>query len=396
MSKKIILKIVFVLLLFFVGAGENALVCMSGGNGSSSGSGAGKPSEQEKADETDKENDKKNDKEVPPTPNKQELMKLIEKLQRQSNGYNSYAPWWKKGEECGKDYAKKICIKHISEEMFGKDGANLTDAFEKGFASGLGKTVASLSVVAATNGFIDSAESAVSQAGKTLFKSIGIYLSIVWDKFKRVLFHNGANPVSPFDIRRWGSSVRNMIEGLIEIADKAKTSARIEPDLGLLHLGEFQDEADKSADDGSRDGAAEREVQKAIDKNWREIASGYLSGIVQMVAEIEFRQRYYGRPDTSEIVFCLERIKIALIGDGNNMIVDSEGNVRPGGGVYARIAQAKSFADLASTQTIATLELFKKQIIGLLGELAIWVKEVVGEERKKNGYHSGGYGSLDD
>lgn len=329
----------------------------------------------------------------PATPREQELLTVISGLQRMLADRNSYnghgygAPWWKESKMLGKDYAKKICIKHLSTQIFGKEGATLDAAFQRGFFDGLWPTMKGVSVMAATSGFIDAADKAVAKAGDYLFDAIGSKLSDAWENFKRYVFHKGSKQINDFDLSRWGGAIKNMIESLLEIADQAKTSARIEPDIGLLHLNDFSQKDDDAAKRDAREQPAQ--PQSAVDKNWQEIARGYLVGILQMVAEMEFRQKYYGEPEKNEISFCLERLKVALIGDASSMITGEDGILEPGGGVYARIAQAKSLAELAATQTVTTLQLFKKHIIGIIGELKIWVKAKRGEERKKNGYSSG-------
>jgi len=358
--------------------------------------------------------------------NEENLMVLLQNLLQKNNSFkkcNMVDPFgFYKGKITGTDYAKKLCVKQITQILFGEDGEKLWKAFGYkknqsgsweydgkygGLLSGFVSALVKDGVVGLTSGFIGAADDAAARGGKKFFSSLGSKFSDTWDGCKRFFFHGGAKPITVYDLGRWSSSVKNMVDGLIEIAENAKTNARIEPDLGLLHLPEFQSDDVADLKQNPNEDQAVRASQSAIDKNWQENAKLYLMRIEQMVAEIEFRQKYYGQYDyaegkyhgsDSEIYFCLERLKEALQGDVREMVINDQGARVPSGGIYARIAQSKSLSELASTQMVTTLQLFKRHIIGLLNELSLWVKAKIGEEKKKNGNSGGGfpsYGSFD-
>lgn len=333
-------------------------------------------------------------------------------------GYGGYGYGWDGRDFDGKGYAKRVCIKQIAEIGFGEDGEKLKEAFngENGsFWKGMGTALGWDAIIAGTSGFIGAAERAVEEGGQSLLGAIGTKIKDAYTTVVRALFHRGADPVEPVDIGRWGKTIKNIFDGFKALSEKAKASAHINTDMSVLFQGRGSG-LFPSFDDDKKDGEDETKGE-IFDTGWAQNAKLYLSRIRQIVNEIDARRRHYS--ESEEIVFCLDQLKIALIGDAADMVTVNQGEAHDtvavtrneegkivqewkayGGGIYACIKYAKSLADLSASETEITMELFRRHIIGLLTELQAWVtkKNTQSSFAKKKvglggGYGTGGYGS---
>lgn len=171
-----------------------------------------------------------------------------------------------------------------------------------------------------------------------------------WVGWNRLWHGSIARELTTTDINRWRSSLINMYSGLIRVADKAQTGGKIGHGVKHLFAG---------ADFGLDDAEGTEKEEEVVDKSWLENKKLYLTRIKQIVSQIQFRKQYNKKDQ--EIVLCMDQLISALVGDFYD------------GGLYARIDEAKTVADLAEPQISQGLQLFKEHIEGLLDELREWV-----------------------
>lgn len=278
-----------------------------------------------------------------------------------------------------------VLMQSLMQHIMSPQGVNLPGKLSEKGIEAAGEGLMWCAIAGGMSGFVGAMNKAVNKGSSNILDRFFSAIGSAWEKFKRVVFHNNAPPVTTYDINRWRKSFDNMLKGLVEVAEKAKASANIGQNMGLVLFNDLQN-SERGEPEEESDAVNNQQV---VDENWKENAQIYLNRILQIVREMEFRKKYYGAQD--EIIVCLNSLIVALIGNAHMVIKQDGERELVWGGIYSRIANAQSLHDLASAQTATALQLFHKHLEGLLTELEAWVSAKENKQSSSSGstYNSG-------
>lgn len=255
--------------------------------------------------------------------------------------------------------------------------------------TGIFKEVSTYCILSAgMTGSVEAMEGVAKESIKTILDSIVSGISKAWNKGWNFLFHNNALPITEPFLDCLSNRIDSMMRGLQDAAHQSS----VDGDLGkgLLRMQQFKAVSDDYEGAVEEDNVAQEGGECwEKDRYWEEISGLYLMQILQIVLDIRFRQKYYGKNDP--IVISANNLILALAG---KIKIDEVNKSVTQGGIFGHISNARNLADLASPDVARSIELLYQNIKASLKELSILIR-VKAVESQTKGISSGGFSNYE-